>query len=301
MDDRLATLIQQAQHWIAQPEQQQPVLGQLVQEILRSRRVGRAVKGEALSGVYREIAERLQRQLEVEVGAAIATCNLQRDSARAWAQALQNQVLRQVLDDALLKQLALEAQRQPPHSPLRHHALTQLVEAIRLSGRLVRPHKGLFPPHLYDLLYEEAVNQTLTYVCRRIDTYDPERGQAQRFLNWVNFRLERTMIDCRREYGDAQVQSLPDLQTLESIPQPEPASSLASELLECIQADAQQVFRTTHIRDRPDANFRAIALARCADRSWEEISAELQIKIPTLSSFFRRCCSQFAPLFQEYI
>lgn len=70
---------------------------------------------------------------------------------------------------------------------------------------------------------------------------------------------------------------------------------------DCIEQDVDQVFRQAYIRDRPDANFRAIALARLNHRSWDELSTELGIKVPTLSSFFQRCCDKFAPKFQEYL
>ena len=66
-----------------------------------------------------------------------------------------------------------------------------------------------------------------------------------------------------------------------------------------IEEDADKIFQKEHIQDRPDANFRAIALATMDGKTWKEISQELQIKVPTLSSFFRRCCNKFALTIKE--
>ncbi|MEO0409806.1 MAG: hypothetical protein AAF289_20890, partial [Cyanobacteria bacterium P01_A01_bin.135] len=179
-----------------------------------------------------------------------------------------------------------------PGSDLRRHALAQLVEAIRLSGRLARPHRTTFSPMFYDLLYEEAVNKTLAYVCRRIDNYDPQRGNAK-FMNWVNFRLDRTILDCRREFGEPA--ALPTLKDLEAIPQPEePTVSEADQVRQCLEADVDDSFKAAHVRHHPQANFRAIALARLDGQSWETIAAALSVKVPTLSSFYQRCCHKFA-------
>lgn len=301
MNERLELLIQSAQQSTLPSEESLRVATQLVEEILRSRKIGRAPKGHPLTGVYQEIYDRARQYLLDNLSSLLSSGVSRWESTREWAIALQQQAFRAILDDNQLKRLALEAQKHPPRTELRCHALTQLVEAIRLSGRLARPHRAKFTPQFYDLLYEEAVNKTLTYVCRTIDTYDPERGQNQKFMNWVNFRLDRVLIECRREFREQEIQELPDLNTLEKLAVTDDAESPGESIRECIESDVDQIFQQTHIRDRPQANFRAIALARLAEKSWEEIAAEFSIKVPTLSSFFQRCCDKFAPKFQEYL
>ncbi|MDY7023770.1 MAG: hypothetical protein SWJ54_20890, partial [Cyanobacteriota bacterium] len=56
-----------------------------------------------------------------------------------------------------------------------------------------------------------------------------------------------------------------------------------------------------HIRARPDANFRAIAFAILAGKSWKEISLEFDLPVGTLSSFFGRTCRKLSPIFKEYL
>ncbi len=271
----------------------------LVDMMMRSRKVGRPPRGQPLTGIYKEICDHIRQQLIQLLQDCLDKGLLQSDLS--WGYQLRAQATQNALTDSLLKGLALEAQRQPHPSRLRQHALMQLVEAIRACGRLARPHRGKFTPSFYTFLYEEAVNRTLVYVCQKIDTYDPNRGQSQKFMNWVNFRLDRMVIECRRQFSDRDTQELPNLNDLERLSQPEPQSSLANDVRDYIIADPDDVFKSTHIRKRPDASFQAIALARFADQSWEEISAQFDIKIPTLSSFFQRCCDKFSDRFQNLL
>ncbi|MEO1391633.1 MAG: hypothetical protein AAFV90_01820 [Cyanobacteria bacterium J06634_5] len=293
--EKLVQLVQQDASLEAQIAAQKEV----VKMLLRSRKVGRSPIGVPLTGIYQVIYERLSQQLHTELASGLQSYELT-DPTR-WVSGLLHQATQSTLTDDLLKALALEAQSHPPSSVLRQHALVQLVEAIRLSGRLARPHRTKFSPPFYALLYEDAVNQTLAYVCRRIDTYDPNRGKARKFMNWVNFRLDRKVIDCRRAFSDRNTQSLPNLNDLDALPQPEPAESLADTVRAYIQADPEQIFQQAHIRKRPDANFQVIAIARFSDKSWEDISSDLGIKIPTLSSFFQRCCHKFSAQFQTLL
>lgn len=300
MESELEQLLLQAQQ--ANPENRAQALSAVAMVLMRSQLLGRPLKEEPHNPVYQDLRDRLQQQMILAVTAAIDRYQRDRDTLSEWGAAVQANALRATLSDDQLKQLALEAQRYPARSSQRQHALNQLIEAIRRSGRLARPHRSKFAPAFYDLLYEEAVNQTLTYVCRKIENYDPERGTAQKFMNWVNFRLDRQIIECRREFNEQDAQELPNLNDLEMIAAPAPApTSLAHEVRDYIATDPEGVFRSTHIRHHPEASFQAIALARFAERSWEDIAHEFAIKVPTLSSFFQRCCDKFAPQFQRLL
>ena len=120
-------------------------------------------------------------------------------------------------------------------------------------------------------------------------------------MTWVNFRLDKLVIECRREFSPGNLQELPSLAFLENLPQPEPPPSLHETIREYIEKDEERLFRQKHIRNSPEANFRAIALAICSGKTWEQMSAEFGIQVPTLSSFFRRSCQKFASKFQEYL
>ncbi len=300
MDERLEQLVTQAQRHASQTEGWKLALTQLVDEILRSRKICRPLLGQPLSGVYQQIYEQVRQQLMRDVGEKLNQYSPKQMPVRTWVNTLQHHAFRKILDDTHLKKLAVEAQHHPPHTELRQYALGELVEAIRLSGKLFHPHRASFSPQFYDLLYDEAVNKTLTYVCRKIDKYDPERGD-KKFMNWVNFRLERVFIETCREFREPNISNLPSLTELEEVVQPEEPPSLFERVRECLEEDAENIFKQAHIRNRPDANFTTIALARFSGKSWEEISAELKIPLPSLSSFFQRCCEKFRPKFRQYL
>ncbi len=299
MSERLEQLFFKARQQATESQQRQLTLIELVEEILRSRTICRPPVGHSLSQTQQQIYTQVKTQLLSNLSEQIDGYNLTQISIRDWTVELRQLAFKTVLNDEQLKQLALEIQQQPPEAKLRRHLLGEMVEAIQLSGRLAHPHREKFSPEFYELIYEEAVIRTLTYVCKNIHLYDAERGQKQKFMNWVNFRLDRFVIECRREFSDPMMEDLASLEQLENFAQPQ-SDSLLEQTREYIVSDPDKIFQQEHIRNRPDANFRAIALARFNGQSWEEISANLGIKVPTLSGFFQKSCSKFRSKFREY-
>lgn len=294
MDEQLEQLVRDVQRSLDSASRQS-ALNQLAGEILRSRKLCRPFRGQ-LFGIYREIYDRTRQQLSHDLSETIHHYNSEQTPVRTWIAERQTLAFRRILDDTQLCKLAQTAQQYPPQTPLRRYALGELIAAIRISGRLCRPHRKKFSSEFYDLLYEEAVNKTLTYVCRHINNYDPDRGK---FMTWVNFRLDRVAIESRREFSHPATVDLPSLNDLDNIEQPENSPSLPEVVRKFLEEDRDKLFRRTYVRDCPEANFRAIALARLSGKTWEEISRELEVKIPTLSSFFQRCCEKFRPQFQD--
>ena len=293
MDEQLEQLVLEAQGHACQTPERELALEELVKQILRSRKIARPPIGEALSGVYQEIYEQVKQQILPQIQEELDNYNPKHISMREWANTLRHQACKKALEDGqLLKNLALEAQRHAPGSKLRQHALTQLIEAIKLSGRLCHPKRPGLSPKFYNLLYDEVVNRTLIYVCRKIDNYDPERGE-KKFMNWVNFRLEKVFIECDREFRNRDIDVLPWPDDPFDIAATESPMSLFEMVRECLEEDAGKVFEREFIGYRKDANFRAIALKRFEGKSWKEIAQELDVKIPTLSSFFQRSCEKF--------
>jgi DNA-directed RNA polymerase specialized sigma24 family protein len=299
MDQQLEQLVREAKQHSLQSEAGQKVLSKLVDEILRSRKICRYVS-QPLSGVYLETYQLLQQQLLGDIEQSLDQDNPPQEGVREWANQMRQNVFRKVLNDTQLKKIALEAQRHPANTKLRQQALIELVNAIVLSSRLCHPHRWITPNDFYELIYEEAVNQTLVYVCQKLDNYDPTRGREQKFTNWVNFRLDKIMLNCHAKLQKTSYQEIPNLAELENIAQPEPQVSQTELLKQCLEDDVNNMFKNECIRNFPKANFRAIALATFSGKSWEEISLEMDVKISTLSSFFQRSCKKFAPQFKEY-
>lgn len=209
-----------------------------------------------------------------------------------------------------LQQLALEAQKHSPKSRDRRLALTRLIHMIQASGRLSRRRSDT-PQEVYD----EALQETWWYLCRKIDTYEP-RGPV---INWVNYVLKRRLSDARqlhtkqgREYSlDAPINSSDGgkvnqsgMTYLDTIPQPE-ETPLPSQLVrQCLEEDSDGLFASKHVRGHPKANFRTIALLYLDRKSWQQTAVAVGLEpkqASTVQSFYWRCCKYFADTFKEYL
>lgn len=209
-----------------------------------------------------------------------------------------NQTKRDELNEQL-KQLALVAQQHPPLSQERQLALGQMVQAILRSSRLCRPQLGKFASR-YEEIYEEARQELLLYICRNIHKYDLERGEV---MAWCNVLLERRFFKeaIFKVLGKPEVQKM-TLADLDHLPSPPEEAPILTEVIdEYITLDPENLFKTTYIRNHPEANFQALAKQRLEGKSWQSISEKLDLKIPTISQFYYRCLKRFAPTLKKAV
>ncbi|MEM8810803.1 MAG: sigma-70 family RNA polymerase sigma factor [Cyanobacteria bacterium P01_G01_bin.38] len=196
-----------------------------------------------------------------------------------------------------LQALAATAQRYPALTRARQAALRQLVNGILQSGRLCRPQKGNFSG-AYDDIYAEALQELLLYICQNIDKYSSERGTV---MTWVNMLLQRRFFReaIPKVLGkpDMKRVTLPDLETVAA---PETAVTPLDTLKESVEADPEDLFKSAHIRDHPDATFQALLQSRLSDQSWEAIATEFGISVSTASNFYYRCLTKFSSKLKEY-
>jgi hypothetical protein len=201
--------------------------------------------------------------------------------------------------DLRLKELALLAQQYPSSTKERRMALTQLVDAIWLSGQLCRPQIGQFYL-VYDDIYEEAVQSLFCYLCQddNIKKYDPQRSE---FITWINMLLTKRFFPEAIPIiiGRENEVSL-EIFHVENVPSNDD-SSLYEQLIECIEEDPEEIFSKAHIKNHPEANFQALARRRYSGISWKDISDEWGISVFTLSKFYQRYLKIFAPKFREYL
>jgi|GEM_PF-982527 len=285
-------------------QQKLSAIKQIVAIILRSRPLCRRFNGTPLTGVYQEIYLQVKQQMTNHLnGYLIETESDEKANENLnlkqlypiYLYELQTKFFKEILNDEQLKKMGLAAQGFLINSELRTYALTELVRAIKLSGRLCRPHAHKFKANFYQAIYEEAVTETFCYICLNIDLYDPNRGN-KKFMNWVNFKLDKSVLKCYERYNKYARFEIPSSQIIEQAKQPENEPDIAQIIRDYLILDPDKIFRTTHIRNRSDANFTSIALAKFSGKSWDNISQQLDIPIPTLSSFYNRWCRRFAPL-----
>lgn len=295
--DLLQQLLDQAQT-TNDLKHQESVVNQIATLILRSRPLCRQFNGTPLTGVYQEIYDQIKRQLVDNIRNQLNKKTIHSRQIKPHKlYAMQAQLFKQILDDSCLKKLGLSAQSYLIHSELRAYALTELIKAIKLSGKLCRPHINKFSQSLYLILYEEALAETLAYVCLNIDSYDANRGN-KKFMNWVNFKLDKFLLKCYSQHNKYTERNLLSFGDLEQVGQPLVSSNLPQLLSQYIEQDPNQIFTKTYIRNRPDVNFSRIALAKFANQSWSAIAQEFDIPVATLSSFYNRWCHRFTPLLE---
>lgn len=285
---------------INEDQQKLSAINQIAVTILQSRPLCRRFNGKPLTGVYQEIYLQAKEKLISHLCQFLLLPNSdeflnKRQLSPAYLYELQIVIFRRLLTDYYLKEMGLAAKSLPANSELRTYALTELIRAVKLSGRLCKPHIYKFSTNLYKTLYEEAVTETLCYVCLNIDSYDPQRGE-KRFINWINFKLDKTILKCYERYNKYAKFEVLSPEILEQIKQPTKSPNLSQIIQQYLTQDPDKIFVITHIRNRPDANFTKIALERLSGKSWEHISQQLDIPIATLSSFYNRWCRRFAPL-----
>ena len=199
--------------------------------------------------------------------------------------------------DEQLKQLAIWAQQHPPLTQGRQLALRKLVNGIVQSGRFCRPQRGQFFGS-YEDIYDEAVQELLLYICQNIEKYDPERGSV---MAWVNVLLERRFFKeaIPKILGKPNLQKM-TLSDLDNLAPPEETESLTEILKECIELDPDNLFKKEHLPNCPAANFQALLQRRILGKSWKEISAEYDINLKTISSYYYRCVDKFSSKLREY-
>ncbi|NEP54019.1 MAG: hypothetical protein F6K65_36600 [Moorea sp. SIO3C2] len=201
MSKLIRHMVIKIQQYNGSNQQRNQALAELVEQILRTRKVCRPRPGHPLSGIYLEIYQTVQEQLNHEIEEDIDSPYLhpylKMTSDQEWA-SWRDSVFKKVLDEGRLQQLALEAQRHQPHTPERFYALTELLNAIKLSGKLC--HRGKFSPSVYD----DAVNRTLYYVYQNLNHYNRAKGK---FLAWVNYRLDKMLQKAQQDLNDPFIQA----------------------------------------------------------------------------------------------
>lgn len=211
--------------------------------------------------------------------------------------------------DRDLERLALLAQQSPAKTLARRRALTELTDRLLTSGQLKCKNRYGLSRENYEDILQEALQQTLLEIFQNIEQYNPSKGTV---LGWARFLLTRRFIDLheqQREYQsldapvrqDGTLDNANSVALLETIGQPEAENQDREAIEHLIQTDPTGVFQSTHIEERPDLHFRAIALRRLEKHSWKLLSRDWGVSTSTLSSFYQRCIEKFSPLFKEHI
>jgi DNA-directed RNA polymerase specialized sigma24 family protein len=212
--------------------------------------------------------------------------------------------------DRQLRQLVEAARQHEPGTSERQVALNKLIAAIWRSRQLGHPQRGQWHPNLYEDLYNEALQKTWMEICQKLENYNPNYP----VMAWVNIILQRRFVDVVREYQRRGRTSIPqqgkdreytNVLSLDDLNRDLPATEPTSEadlVREFIRTDPENLLQQEQIRDRPDLTLQKIVWMRYVeDKTWEEMSAELNVGVSTLSSFFQRRLHKLKPYFKKYL
>jgi hypothetical protein len=194
--------------------------------------------------------------------------------------------------DQKLRELVASACSHPPQTAARQRALTQIIRTI--DRKLWRE---------YTPGYEDALQQTWLFFCRNIceattgERYNPDRASL---VTWLNNYLKRRLQDlrigehqARRDFVPSQLQGEDGelIDTIDRQAAPPDVPPMLAELQEWVMADKDGTLVSTCIKGHPLVNCQTLILRRLPpETSWEKLSQEFGIPIPTLSAFYQRKC-----------
>lgn len=206
--------------------------------------------------------------------------------------------------DDRLKQLAIAAKNHQPKTLGRQKAVTKLVIEIEKFEIINFPRNQHFSYDIYREICAEAKQELMFRISREIHNYRPENKVSQ----WVNF----LMIKCFQEatpkvIGRSELKRsyYKDMDSFFNKHQNQPedeSEQLGKTLVEMIEEDPGDVFKSEVSRKHPHVNFHLLLVKRVIeDANWDQISEELRVGVSSLSSFYRRSLEKFTPRFKEYL
>ncbi|MBC1238062.1 hypothetical protein [Nostoc sp. 2RC] len=197
--------------------------------------------------------------------------------------------------------------------------LTELMSVLMEQIKIELPK-----PKSIDLsyIYEETLQNTLLYVCKNIEKFDPERitvktinkdePKENPFIRWFIFLFFKRKIDIidwikwkgkvisiYKDNNDSETNIL-DVYCPPEVNNPLPSEKLIA----FIKEDPEGLFASTLFKNNPKASFQIILLKKGEEgKSWKEIVEELKLGKThgPIFTFYGRCCEKFAPYFRKYL
>ncbi|MEG4800302.1 hypothetical protein QUB63_04395 [Microcoleus sp. ARI1-B5] len=202
--------------------------------------------------------------------------------------------------DEKLERLAIAAQQHKHNIVERRKVLTELVTQIEGFRIVGLPRLNDFTREIYEEIYAEAKQDLMLCIFTKIDTYNPSKGKVRQ---WVNFLMNKRCFNeaipkiLGRNDRDVYAEMKRKLKESWETDSYEAGTALR----EMIEADPDGALKSEVMRRHPQINFQMLLLKRGDGMSWQQLSEEFGVKLPTLTSFYRRCLPQFMPRFKEYL
>jgi hypothetical protein len=187
--------------------------------------------------------------------------------------------------DTKLKPIVWEIANYSPISLEYRQGLNKIIRLMLNSKALLRSHS----PH-----YEDCLQDTLLAFCRRFkklvekgDDIDPVY-----LINWFNRTLRWRLFD--RQTQPSHLTFIDNIPASEG----EDIALMLETFINWIATDPDGQLRQTRMRKYTHVTAQILLQRRFPDCNlWEDISSELSVPLPSLSSFFKRLC---LPLLKEF-
>lgn len=271
------------------------VLEQLVQQVLRRRKLARVYPGKPLTGIYLEIHNALEDALRDVLEPHIADiASLTEMTLTEFLEACYPKVL----SHKRITDLALALQTQSPRTTAYQYALRELLVAIRVSRKLSQAAQLGVPERFYEDVVQDVL---LKYVIQRIYQYDAQRSQ---FMTWVNRQLVWKAPEVMKKLSSVRENALPEGMEGEPLnPSNPPLNQYLQECIEhCSQGPCQAIFEKS-FSNRPQATLKAILYFKdVVGETWKVICDRFEVtNLSSLDRFRKRHLPKVIPCLQDCI
>ena len=201
-----------------------------------------------------------------------------------------------------LRALVEQTCKHPPRTVERQKAMNRLIREMQKSGKLWKS---------YGSVKDEAEARSWLYLINNLceattakAPFDPNIGLV---TTWYNAYLKYRIRDLeRQEMEDIQNRVHPKrdpdtrewIDPLENIPAP-PEQFILAKISAWVTEDPAGQLQGTTMRKYPHVSVQKMLQSfTIDDRQWREISAELNVPVPSLSDFYQRRC---VPLLRDFL
>lgn len=213
--------------------------------------------------------------------------------AQLWIKSLLVQSDKTYMDELneRLNEWIKEARQSPKGSVARKKAITRIIATMQQSRKIWRGHSSDGP------FYEDAVAVTWVWFIKHLDEYDPDKAMV---LTWFNNHLNFRLCDARIQWAKEQrMRAHPQfidgeqIDPLDFIPAPLDLPPILDAVRDWMESDKTKLCRI-RMQSRPHVNCYIVLLHRLpfpeTNLKWEDLSSEVKVSVPTLSSFYQQHC-----------
>ncbi len=203
------------------------------------------------------------------------------DWVRERYQAKFQQIKRDLLTDDEMTELAIKAQNCLVNSPNRLLILQIFVSKVFQKYQ-----------HLYnDDIGNDAKAHLLRFLLKHIDRFNANYqgenyDQPVPVMKWINYLLHRRFLpEAKKRYYN-QHRNLQDLDNMDILGNLE-TPLLSETVRECLEI--VPIFTETHLKRRPDVNFKEIAIRQLERIALTRIAQELNVNYRSMQTFYLKC------------